>query len=88
MTKHQTRIANKTPITKQEFRINSSLSNLFLVIITLAFLLNLPAFAMGSAPPKEEKPKYKLEILKMELVTQPTTTAEVAPVQKSPEKKK
>jgi hypothetical protein len=41
--------------------------------LALALLsLVQPALAMGSAPKKEE-PKYKVEILKMEVVTQPQT---------------
>lgn len=44
----------------------------YLVIGILVIGICLPAFAMGTAPKKEE-PKYKLEILKMELV--PTMTA-------------
>lgn len=72
---------NKLSSSKSKIRI-------YLSLLIMGLLFNIPAFAMGKAPAKEEKPKYKLEILKMELVTEPTTTAEVAPVQKSPVKKK
>jgi hypothetical protein len=44
-----------------------------------------PALAMGSAPKKEE-PKYKVEILKMEVVSQPATK-EVSKTKKSGLKK-
>lgn len=45
----------------------------FLALVTLAS----SAFAMGGSPPeKKEEPKYKLEILKMELVTAPAQTLE------------
>jgi len=34
------------------------------------------AYAMGGPAPEKEEPKYKLEILKMELVTTPAQTLE------------
>lgn len=49
---------------------------IFLVIGVLVLGISFPAWAMGSAPKKEE-PKYKLEILKMELVPTITATMEL-----------
>ncbi len=47
-----------------------------LILLTLVILTS-SVFAMGGKPPeKEEKPKYKLEILKMEVVTAPAQSKE------------
>jgi hypothetical protein len=51
-----------------------------------SFCFAQPALAMGGPAPSKEKPKYKLEILKVELVGQPST-AEVALPKKSKLKK-
>ena len=53
-----------------------NLGHLALALALFSFVQ--PALAMGSAPKKEE-PKYKVEILKMEVVTQPQTKEAAAP---------
>ena len=47
----------------------------FLILLTLVILTS-SVFAMGGKPPEKEKPKYKLEILKMEVVTAPAQSKE------------
>jgi hypothetical protein len=50
----------------------------YLALALALFSLVQPALAMGSAP-KKEGPKYKVEILKMEIVHQPATKEAAAP---------
>lgn len=51
-------------------------------ICLIVTLFNCTAYAMGGQPPKE-KPKYKLEIMKMNVITAPAKTKEASKVMKS-----
>jgi hypothetical protein len=64
---------------------HSILFSISLLVFSIYALSLTPALAMGSAPKKEE-PKYKVEILKMEIVSQPATK-EVSKTKKSNLKK-
>ena len=85
MTNVKCPISNECP-PKADYSITSAKGghyNWSLVIGHWSLLLALlclaqPALAMGSAPAKEQ-PKYKLEILKMEVIGQPATREVVAP---------
>jgi len=55
---------------------------LIIVICLIVTLSNCTAYAMGGQPPKE-KPKYKLEIMKMDVITAPAKTKEASKVMKS-----
>lgn len=57
----------------------------YLVIAILVIGICRPAAAMGTAPKKEE-PKYKLEILKMELIPAITLSPEVKATKKPAKK--
>jgi hypothetical protein len=46
----------------------------FALLLIIAYATS--ALAMGGPAPKEEEPKYKLEILKMEVVTAPAQSLE------------
>jgi hypothetical protein len=57
----------------------------FLVFIIL--LAVSPATqAMGGKAPAKEEPKYKLEILKMEIINGPSTTEVTVPKKQTPKK--
>lgn len=47
----------------------------FLILLVLIYSAS-NALAMGGPAPKKEEPEYKLEILKMELVTAPAQSLE------------
>ena len=49
--------------------------SLFVTTLSILILANV-VFALGGKPPPKEEPKYKLEILKMELVTAPAQAKE------------
>jgi hypothetical protein len=57
---------------------NSILFSISILLFSIYTLALTPALAMGSAPKKEE-PKYKVEILKMEIVSQPATKEAATP---------
>jgi len=48
--------------------------HLFILLILILYASSV--LAMGWPPPAKEKPKYKLEILKMEIVTTPSPSTE------------
>ncbi|MFH1683826.1 MAG: hypothetical protein ABIA67_02960 [Candidatus Margulisiibacteriota bacterium] len=52
----------------------------YLIIITLLgfgiWSFGFAAWAMGGKPPAKKEPKYKLEILKMEVITAPAPSPE------------
>ena len=50
--------------------------SLFVAILSILVLANV-AIALGGKPPAKEEPKYKLEILKMEVITAPSPSYEV-----------
>lgn len=51
-----------------------------LFAILLVFIYASSVIAMGGAPPKKEEPKYKLEILKMDIITTPTPSPEASTI--------
>ena len=79
ITKIQETITKQTPNSKIQIP-KLVIGYWSLVIIWLLFLgyWSLPAWAMGGKPPVKEEPKYKVEILKMEVVTSPTPTYQTA----------
>lgn len=77
-------INNQDTITKQTLNSNNQkiklvIGHWLLVIIWLLVMGHWSlAIALGGKPPeKEEEPKYKLEILKMEVITAPSLSYEV-----------
>ncbi|MBN3033014.1 MAG: hypothetical protein JW873_02855 [Candidatus Saganbacteria bacterium] len=61
------------------------LFSLSILACSIYALVSSPALAMGSVPAKEQ-PKYKLEVMKMELVRQPPTAEVKAPAKSGPKK--
>lgn len=45
-------------------------------LVISSLVISHSVWAMGGRPPAKEEPKYKLEILKMEVITSPTPSAE------------
>jgi hypothetical protein len=91
MTNDQLKMTNACVPAAHQNNVAKRLNHLTFVIGHLTLLLSLlclaqPALAMGSAPAKEQ-PKYKLEVLKLEVVGQPSTP-EVAAPKKAPATKK
>ena len=56
----------------------------FLIFVCYLFLGAWTfAAAMGGSPPKKEEPKYKLEILKIDIITTPSPSKEAKHVKKT-----